>query len=282
MLGFDALGRLALGQVVDQAVNANGNLTGVVGAGAAGVFGKIVSPATLTGVSGTGAAGTFAGVPTVAKLIPGVSGTGFAGTFIPWVQVVIPGAGGTGAAGSLASSEFHGVPGVAATGFAGVFTPWVQAFFQGVGATGFAGSMIPANPAGNPQGVQGIGLAGNITVIISGGGGSSGAAGDGDKPRRRRGRTGLEPIAKRPPRPAPELKRPELPPVPVIEVPLAPFELPAEEKFAEPPDGLMALRMQILDAQDAADINRLLRDMDMDEQDLSDIADILALVDTLT
>ena len=42
---------------------------------------------------------------------------------------------------------------------------------------------------------------------------------------------------------------------------------------------MMAMRADIYTAQDLSDIERIVREMDLDEQDMSDILDILAAID---
>ncbi len=114
-------------------------------------------------------------------------------------------------------------------------------------------------------------------IIIGGGNGSS--AGDGDRPRRKR-KTGFEPIAKRPDRKI-IIKRDDfLPPDDLIgdSVPLVPAGPPPQPDFAEP-GSIMAMRADIITAQDLADINRLLYGMAMDHQDMADILDVLQLID---
>jgi hypothetical protein len=151
-----------------------------------------------------------------------------------------------------------------------------------VEAEGFAGDMHNPTPGGNFAGVEGHGYAGIITVKVSGGGTSSASTGDGDKPRRRdpRYKPGFERIKKEPERKVviPDTKH--IPPRELVEAPpLAPVEPLAAPEFVSDDDGQLALQARIYDAQDMTDIERLLAEHDLDEQDLGDVLDILALMD---
>ncbi len=278
-------------------VDGSGNLTGVQANAAAGSFAKIVTVA-AQGVSASGSAGVvkgsvfgfFSGVqasaaagsigPSYRISINGVQADGSAGTIRDHVFAFVPGVSAAAVAGSFAVDEKRGVNGAQATGYAGTFTTWVRAFFQGASVTGFAGDFT-GNPAGNFSGVEGTGYAGNITIAVSGGGTSS-ATGDGDRPRRRK-RTalpGFDQIKKQPDRKVHVETNPSLPPpdfsgdgvlVTEIETP------PQGDAFSA--GGLMAMRENIITAQDLADINRLLDGMAMDDQDMADILDVLQLID---
>ena len=251
-------------------------LDGVSAVGAAGQFIPTVSIA-ITGVGGAGAAGGFAG--SGAHGIVGVGATGYAGGIIPHVYAFIEGVGGEGHAGSAYNDQTRGVTGAAATGYAGDFTPKVSAYFAGVTAIGYAGAFT-ANPGGHLNGVSGDGQAGRIMVGISGGG-TSRRLDDADEAprRRRRPRTGFEPIAKQPDRKVGAKRKPLLPPpdlfghgvvVPAVAPPVA--DLVAG-------DAALALAQAIATAQYLSDINRLLAGFDADDQDVADILDVLALID---
>jgi hypothetical protein len=104
-------------------------------------------------------------------------------------------------------------------------------------------------------------------------GGSSG--------RRKKGRTGFEPVIKRP-RP---IEKPEPPKVWTPAIPdrvpaIAPRRpLPELVDAKELPADLLGLQEQIYTAEDISDVERFLSEYDQDQQDADDIADILAILD---
>lgn len=208
----------------------------------------------------------------------GVAGTGVAHGITPSVSAFIGQAVGTGQAGSMSVLDTSGLVGVQGIGVAGTLQSSIQAFFQGAAGIGIAGQML-ANPEGNFAGVQGIGVAGIITIVVSGGGGNGASTGDGDRPKRKR-RTGLEPIAKvqpaKPPAPKPTL----LPPDWLRRSPsIAPDALPIDETYPEIAQAMPGIARQIMDAHDISDVMHRLNEQDYDEQDMADIADVLALLD---
>jgi|SRR5882672_972001 len=99
-----------------------------------------------------------------------------------------------------------------------------------------------------------------------------------DDAHRRKHRTGFEPIKK-------QFERPVIEAHPL---PIPKRKLPARPRSSDPtveivdssalPD-LLALEERVLHAQDIADVNRFLTEMDADEHDAQDIADILAFLD---
>ncbi len=104
-------------------------------------------------------------------------------------------------------------------------------------------------------------------------GGSSG--------RRKKGRTGFEPVLKLPRR----IEKPESPKVWTPPIPdLAPAviarrPLPEMVDRKELPADLLGIQDQIFSAEDISDVERFLSDYDADQQDADDIADILAILD---
>src|SRR5690606_11281117 len=119
----------------------------------------------------------------------------------------------------------------------------------------------------------------DIPLIEKGGG-------NGGEDRRRRRKTGFEPVKKRPP-------LPPLPPAkPKVLVPPAALVRPAARRLlrdeaypthlvaddllpAEP----MAIMRQVFEAQDMSDVDRFLGQIEQDEQDAADVAELLALID---
>lgn len=183
MLGFDALGRLALGQIkYVAAANGQGNLTGVGATGSPGTIGPRDDKG-ITGVSATGLAGTQ--VPSVAVLVVGVTGTGQTGSpfgadsktligvsatgqvgsIIGSVSAFLQGVVGQGFAGTSRGADAVGIVGVQGQGQTGSVTPSVFAFVFGVAATGFAGGPTPS-PAKTLTGVSGSGTAGSFYAHV--------------------------------------------------------------------------------------------------------------------
>ena len=103
-------------------------------------------------------------------------------------------------------------------------------------------------------------------------GGSSG--------RRKKGRTGFEPVIKRPrPIEKPEPPKVWTPPIPDRAPAIEPRRLAPELAPKPLPAELHDLQSQIHAAEDLSDIERFLNDYDQDQQDADDIADILAILD---
>lgn len=295
LLRFAPIGRTPLGRLAVKG-NAQGNLTQAAGVGVAGAFSLKVDKG-LTGVAGIGVAAKLDVNP--ATLLIGVAGTGVARGIGPEVDKTLTGVAGVGVAGSI-TLRYVNFLGASGTGVAGILFNSEQAFLLGVSGGGVAAPII-ANPRGIFQGVSGlgvcglltfptvggqplqaagIGVAGRITAVISGGGGNGASAGDGD--RRRRPRTGLEPIAKAAPPTPPTPRTIELPPEwlrrgdePSLVPAQDPLQ-PVDHDFAAAMPGVAA---QIADAQDITDMHRYLREQDHDEQDMADIADVLAMLD---
>lgn len=106
-------------------------------------------------------------------------------------------------------------------------------------------------------------------------GGASGAPAGG-----KRKKTGFEPVKKRKP-PEPDVPAP-LPIPPIGPKPRLPAEIRAPLDIVDPaliPTSLLDLEQQVLSAQDIADAEAYLRQLDQDEQDAADIAEVLALLD---
>lgn len=86
--------------------------------------------------------------------------------------------------------------------------------------------------------------------------------------------------ARQAPKPAVELKKTPLPPIPAQrKVAEAKRPPPAVIDEAVIPADLVSLEQQVLSAQDVADVQAFLRALDQDEQDAADIAEILAMLD---
>jgi hypothetical protein len=99
----------------------------------------------VTGVSGTGAAGTV--VPTVSPTTTGVSASGAAGSVAITLGPQLVGVAGTGQVGSLIPSPFTFISGVTGTGFAGDVTVTKGPQPVGVAGIGIAGDVFPIPPA---------------------------------------------------------------------------------------------------------------------------------------
>lgn len=251
---FDAFGRLALGQVEQSFAFATSHLTGLGATGSAGSIKPAVSVST-TGVSGTGSVGTIA-ISGASLSIHGVSATGHAGTILTPDNDALAGVSGTGSAGTISAAVYVlTINGVQATGSAGVITTQsTTKVLTGVSGIGSAGIVSTAIQFQGIVGVSATGSAGKITTTVSGGGG-------GKKPK-----TGLEPIAKRPPITPTPVKLPTyvLPnfkpkaPQPLPELARTPFE----RSPGIAPLDLMGMRQQIQSAQDEADIKAVLAFLD--------------------
>lgn len=251
---FDAFGRLALGQVEQSFAIANGFLTGVSATASIGS----IKPSVSNSVMGVGASGTV-GIITVTGAIRGlfgVSATGHAGTILTPENDVLTGVSGTGSAGIVvAALQVTTINGVQGTGSAGVvMTQSTTKMLTGVGGTASAGIISTTSFSDVIFGVSATGSAGRMVTTVSGGGG-------GKKPK-----TGLEPIAKRPPAPPVPVKLPTyvLPnfkpkaPQPLPELARTPFE----RSPGIAPLDLMGMRQQIQSAQDEADIKAVLAFLD--------------------
>ena len=145
------------------------------------------------------------------------------------------------------------VTGVTGAAQLGTLTPTVTGFTFGgvegdtaIGTVGFL-------PGGQALGVSADGLAGTITIVISGGGG-------------KRIKTGLEPVKKSPPL-APEPVRiptyvlPKFAPKPAPRMP-QPVRTPFERAPDAQPLDLMKMKQEIQAAQDEADIKAVLAFLD--------------------
>lgn len=286
---FDAFGRLALGQVKQDFGTGKGFLTGVSGSAQIGQLGHPTSGPQLTGVSGAGSVGAFSGGSTstggtpigalltitlgvpltsgggdkiVAKTLTGVAGTGTAGVEGREVDALLNGVTAFGQIGGLGNAKFIPVLGVGATSGLGTVAVAASNFaFFGVEATGQVGT-IGVNVDGFTfSGVEGLGRAGTFNTADSGSGSTVISGGGGGK----KGKTGLEPIAKRPPQ-KPEPVRlptyvvPNFKPKPQVSPPLAPS--PFERPTASAPLDLMAMQKEIQAAQDEADIKSVLEYLD--------------------
>lgn len=268
---FDAFGRLPLGQI-NEAHDGQGSPVGVAATGQAGSLSKIVAK-TPTGVSATGFAGTAAS--SVAKPITGVAGTCALGTIDKQISKQPSGVSATGAAGTLSKIVAKTAFGVVGSTIVGTVAAWVQAQISGVSATGFIGQQT-ANPGSNPIGTSATGIAGDLSIVVSGGG-TSGDGERNDPPLRRdpRIRTGLEPIAKvhaPPPRPP----APPLIPLPPRWMRPAPAIVPGLDpvEYSDPvaTQAMPDIARQILEA--SRESERI-----ADERDIEDIADMVALLD---
>jgi hypothetical protein len=285
--------------------------TGAVGVGVAGQIG-----ASPPGVQGIGVAGSmFAALSTG---LVGVSGTGIARGISASVFGFFAQAVGIGAAGSLSGPNvvpnapfFGGYDGIVSgryalgqitgartdggvsitvtlapaigTGQVGAITATPSTGLVGVAGGGVAGLLTFPSVGGQPVQAAGIGVAGQITIVISGGGSSAGAAA-GDRDRRRyKRKTGFEPVIKKwPPEPIGAEESKPLPLPPFSAPPLAPADERSPLDLVDPdllPPDLLGLQDQIFTAQDISDIERFLRGIEQDEQDAADIADVLALLD---
>lgn len=198
----------------------------------------------ITQAAGTGVAGAITANP--AALIIGATGTGVAGTVQGQSPGEIAGASGLGVARALTSSVQAG--GITQASGAGV------------------ASIIPG-PSGNFSGAFAAGLAGTITVSISGGGGG------------KKKTTGLEPVKKRKPPEAPALAPLPIPPTRPLKLRVAeqaPVEIVSPKLI---PTDILDLQDQVLSAQDIADVQAFLHELELEDQDAQDIADVLALLD---
>lgn len=232
---------------------------GILGAAGIGLAGSATANdmASLTGVSGTGTARTVSGVIDATIGLVGVAGIGIAQS------------GNAAVTNSLAGVAALGTTG----GFAGPPQPSLQPFggYDGIMTARYAIGQITQARA--PDGVtvsvvlesaRGIGVAGRIMPVTSGGGGS-----DASTEHRPKRKTGFEPVKKLPPRSI-EIVEPSIPLPPpslvrstptVTDAP--PLELVDRDLI---PRDLLALQAQIHAAEDATD--------------LQDVLDILEMIDS--
>lgn len=251
---FDAFGRLALGQVEQNFAIANAFLTGRGATGSVGSIKPAISnfPA---GVAGAGSAGSVT-VSGALLSIHGVSATGHVGIILTPDNDALTGVSGTGSAGAISTAlNILTINGVQATGSAGVITTQsTTKVLTGVSGIGSAGIVSTAIQFQGIVGVRGTGSAGRMVTTVSGGGG-------GKKPK-----TGLEPIAKRPPITPTPVKLPTYvlpnfkPKAPQPSAALA--RTPFERSPGIAPLDLMGMRQQIQSAQDEADIKAVLAFLD--------------------
>lgn len=275
MLGFDAVGRLALGQIRQDYTTASVNLTQAAGIGVAG--GITPSPAAvLIGVSGAGIARSL--VKANANALTGVSGTGIARSLTPLVATTINGVSGTGVARALAMLDLLTLAPAVGIGVAGIVTTSSTALtiMSAVGV-GVAGQIL-GGPDGALARAVGIGIAGTITVMLSGGGGGD-TSRLVEQPKRRddRIKTGLLPLERRPVAPKPAPKKPLLPPT-FDAPPLAPEGQPPIPDVA--PATLYAfddIARQITEAESAHAVG--LKQSEHDEQDIADVLAALEMLD---
>lgn len=258
LLGFDAIGHWAIAHPPDPSATVNVSIGGVAGTGTVGSLTPNVQN-TLSQVSGTGTVGSLVANPT--KPLTGVAGIGTIGSVTPSVSVTITGVAGVGTVGSTVEQVAKPLTGVAGVGTVGTFTPSLSpATLIGVAGIGAVGTFVPS-PSGNPLGVSGVGVARGLSVVVSGGGGG-----------RRKPSGGLERIKPKKPPEAPSLASVPIPPFKP-----APKLVPAAKPIrlverSEIPSDLLALRDQILAAEQESFSLQ-------DEQDAADIAEILALLD---
>lgn len=252
MLGFDAIGRLAIGQPEQNYTVGTGHLAGVGGAGSVGAVKPTVSNG-LLGDVGTGSVGIIVTNATLG--FHGVGATGRAGIILTPENDVVPGVSGTGSAGTVSTAlRVLTINGVQAIGSAGVvMTQSTTKVLTGVSAVGSAGIISTALQFQGIVGAHGTGGAGRITITVSGGGG-------------KKIKTGLEPIAKRPPAPPVEIKIPTYV-VPNFKPKASPALPPAvltpfERSPGIAPLDLTGMRQQIQAAQDEADIKAVLAFLD--------------------
>lgn len=184
-MSFDALGRLALGQVPTSAV-INASLTGVSATATAGIISGAVA-VTVAGVAVTASAGslkaqigaTVSGVvvtasagaitPRVDKTLPSVSAAASAGNITPAPSVTVAGVAATASAGNILPNPSKTLTGVSASAQVGNILPVVQAILSGVSATAQAGT-VRGTTTLTLAGVQCLVSAGIVTVDVTKGG----------------------------------------------------------------------------------------------------------------
>lgn len=270
MIGKDAIGRLAIGQLSASA-NVSVTVSGAAGIGLSGAL-TATSADLLIGVAGGGAAGAFSDI--VVYSLSGVAAAGSSGIITPNVLRPFTGVGGAGAAGVAAMLLSDGLTGVAGAGLVGSLRLSSSApTLIGVSGTGVAGSLLPALSVSSlPIGVSGIGIAGRIAIVVSGGGGTSELV-----RRNPRMRTGFEPVKKIYRAPEPISSEPRIRPPPLSLV-RAPAPRPTPLPTQPPPlvdqrlmPDVSALIQKITEAEAASRRQR---------QDEQDIAELLAFLDS--
>lgn len=223
--------------------------------------------------------GGYARLPYAAAPLTGASngvgnltqaaGIGVAVGITPQVGGLLTQAAGIGVAAGISNSEFTFLIGAVGVGVAGnVISVSGLNLAQATGI-GVAGQFL-FSIADVLVSAVGIGRAGNIMAMLSGSGGA-----------RKKIRGGFEPIDKRPPEPV-AFSAPKIPLPPFRDAPaLAPIDEPPPELVDRNliPSDMLGLRDQIYTAQDISDIEKFLADHDQDQQDIDDIADVLALLD---
>jgi hypothetical protein len=100
---------------------------------------------------------------------------------------------------------------------------------------------------------------------------------------RKKPRTGFEPVKKHPPEPPAKPEPPKVwtPPPGLVRSPSIVPRLPAPD-LVDPdlvPTGLLGIQQQMFSAEDISAVGRFLDQLEQDEQDAADIADVLALLD---
>jgi hypothetical protein len=255
LLGFDAIGRFAIGQISQSYAVASANLTTAAGTGVAHSLIENINYQ-LSIAAGTGTANILA-QDAVINTLPQATGAGTAGAFTPSPSNNITIAVGTGTVGTLMPMgqatplQAYGV------GFAGsvmgqsTAPNLTQAVGTGVaGQIGISGSQLPAICTG---------IAGVITAVLSGGGGSKYKPG-----------YGLEPLKPRPKPPSPLKPKVVLPPpLGIVAPPIAPRETSPIDHIKYELHDLRALEARIIEAKRATDRQR---------QDEADIADVIAFL----
>jgi len=165
MLGFDAIGKLAIGQV-QQSTDINVGMTGVAATGQIGGVAPTVSAFNFTGVTATGQVDAV--VAQTAVTLVGQAVASHVGTISTSVTVqTVVGVSATGVASGVGNKAVYALPaGVEGTSALGTITITSQnGVLAGVIAFGHAGTAI-ANPAGNPVGVSATGIAGTATTDL--------------------------------------------------------------------------------------------------------------------
>lgn len=244
--------------------------TGAVGVGVAGSLSGETRPAQLTGVAGIGVARDLAIV--IVDQPTSAVGVGVAGSLGPSVSgFTFTGAVGVGVARGFSSYNlFAFIQQASGIGVA-----------HGIISQSSAPTVVPAIGIGvarwNPDGgnsaiiavtlpqAAGVGVAGDIKPVLSGGGGNGPAAPSGE---RRRGKMGMEPVKKLPPRPAKRYEEPKIEPPPFR--PRPPVQRPLPPELVSP----------LFDVG-IPDLNEVLRGKARDEQDAEDIAAILEFLDQI-
>jgi hypothetical protein len=262
ILGVAPLGILPLTGSPPSSVSGNATPVQASAIGVAGALNGSNSTSGI-GVSAIGVAGVL--LSAVALSFSGVTGIGVARAVMPTVSASISEAAASGVGRSQSIvNNLTLAPAVAIGTVNLVSTTSTAPVVFGVSSSAVAGSLI-ANPAGVSLQAFSSGVAGKVSISISGGGGAR---------RDPRMRTGFEPVKKvyrapEPPRPEPKIKPPPAalvramrpPPIPKPPAPLI------DERLI--PD-IGALIQQIREAESASK---------RQQQDEADIAELLAFLE---